>query len=202
MKDTYRTLKKPSAEALFKDRGSKFIGVAFPIEKEEDIKPHILQLKEQHFKARHWCYAWRLGKDASEMKYRANDDGEPKNSAGQPIYGQLLSHDVTNVLVVVVRYFGGTKLGVSGLITAYKTAAKIALENATIVEHTIDERYLLTFEYQYLNKVMQLIKKHQLKIRSQKMESNCEFEISVRRNDATMIESELEKLVWLDLKKV
>ena len=120
--DEYKTLANPSAEVIFKDRGSKFLGYAYPISSEKEVAPIISKLKEKHHKARHWCYAWRLGVDV--VSFRANDDGEPNNSAGQPIYGQILSNDVTNILLVVVRYFGGTKLGVGGLISAYKTAAQ------------------------------------------------------------------------------
>ena len=116
--DTYKTIEKDAQGDVYKDRGSKFIGFAFPVTSEDEIKNSILYLKETHHKARHWCYAWRLGVEGTI--YRVNDDGEPNNSAGNPIYGQLLSHDLTNILIVVVRYFGGTKLGVGGLINAYR----------------------------------------------------------------------------------
>jgi len=184
-KDTYKTITKPSEETLFKDRGSKFFGYAFPVTSEEQIKEHIEQLKKQHYNARHWCYAWQLGKEYEN--YRANDDGEPSNSAGMPIYGQLQSFDVTNVLVVVVRYFGGTKLGVGGLTQAYKTGAKMALEASNIIEKTIDEDFILKFEYPEMNTVMRIVKDENLNITHQKMELNCEFVISVRKKDAERI---------------
>ena len=167
-KDTYKTIVKPSQAVNFKDKGSKFIGYAFPLEREEDVKKIIQGLKEAHLKARHWCYAWSLGMSEKEVRFRANDDGEPGNSAGQPIYRQILSKELTNILVVVVRYFGGTKLGVGGLVNAYKTAAELALEASSIVEKTIDIRFQLIFEYIDMDKVMQVIKERNLTIKSQK----------------------------------
>src|SRR5690554_7890956 len=144
-KDTYKTITAPSSEVLFKDRNSKFFGYAFPVEDEEIIKEHLEVLRKQHHSARHWCYAWQLGKE--ETRYRVNDDGEPSNSAGMPIYGQIQSFDVTNVLIVVVRYFGGVKLGVGGLINAYRTAAKEAIENGKIIEEVVKDRFELFFDY-------------------------------------------------------
>jgi uncharacterized YigZ family protein len=184
-KDTYKTILKPSKEVLFKEKGSKFFGYAFPVFSEENVKEHIEKLKKQHHSARHFCYAWQLGK--SYEHYRANDDGEPSNSAGMPIYGQLLSFEITNVLVVVVRYFGGTKLGVGGLIQAYKITAQMALENCKIVERTIDETFLLKFEYPEMNTVMRIIKDEDLNLFNQKMELDCEFEIAVRKKEADRI---------------
>lgn len=184
-KDTYRTITTPSNEALFKDRGSKFYGYAFPVKNEDEIKENIELLKKQHYNARHWCYAWQLGKEYEN--YRANDDGEPSNSAGMPIYGQLLAFDVTNILVVVVRYFGGTKLGVGGLIQAYKTGAKLALESSTIIEKTINEEFLLKFEYPEMNTVMRIVKDENILIINQKMELNCEFTISIRKKEAKKV---------------
>lgn len=184
-KDTYKTILKPSEEVLFKEKGSKFFGYAFPVISEEDVKERLDNLKKTHHSARHWCYAWQLGK--SYEHYRANDDGEPSNSAGMPIYGQLQSFDVTNALVVVVRYFGGTKLGVGGLIQAYKTTAQMALETCKIVERTINETFLLKFEYPEMNTVMRIIKDEDLNLVNQKMELSCEFEITVRKKDAERI---------------
>ncbi len=199
-KDTYRTITKISAEALHKDRGSKFFGYAFPVSTEDEIKQHIENLKKKHYNARHWCYAWQLGKNYES--YRANDDGEPSNSAGMPIYGQLQSFDVTNVLVVVVRYFGGTKLGVGGLVQAYKTAAQMALENSVIVERTIDESFFLKFEYPEMNTVMRILKDENLTIANQKMELNCEMEILVRRKDAERIFKIFETTYKVNIKKL
>ena len=200
--DTYKTIEKPSPEVIFKDRGSKFLGYAFPLQQEEEVKEHLHQLKELHFKARHWCYAWRIGKEEVKMRYRANDDGEPNNSAGQPIYGQLLSKNLTNTLIVIVRYFGGTKLGVGGLINAYKSAAELALSSSKIIEKTIDVHFKLNFDYQHLNKVMRVIKEQNLTIQHQKMELNCEMEISVRKNEAKAVENTFLNLRCLEIKQV
>jgi len=200
VKDTYKTITKPSEETLFKDRGSKFFSYAFPVTSEEQIKEHIEQLKKQHYNARHWCYAWQLGK--SYEHYRANDDGEPSNSAGMPIYGQLQSFDITNVLVVVVRYFGGTKLGVGGLIQAYKMGAKMALEVSNIIEKTIDEDFTLKFEYPEMNTVMRIVKDENLNITNQKMELNCEFVISVRKKDAERIFQLFDTTYKVSIKRI
>ena len=134
--DTYKTLALPSEEVLYKEKNSKFFGYAFPVTTEEEVKEILEKLRKDHFSARHWCYAYQIG--IEKIQYRANDDGEPNNSAGMPIYGQILSFDVTNVLIVVVRYYGGIKLGVGGLITAYKTVAQMTLEQSEIIEKTID----------------------------------------------------------------
>ena len=183
--DSYKTILQASKEGLFKDRGSKFYGYAFPVTNEEEIKEKIELLKKQHYNARHWCYAWQLGKNYDH--YRANDDGEPSNSAGMPIYGQLQSFNVTNILVVVVRYFGGTKLGVGGLIKAYKNAAKLALENSIIIYKTIDEVFLIKFEYPEMNTIMRIIKDENISIINQKMELDCQFIISIRKKEAIRI---------------
>ena len=183
--DSYKTIIQASKEGLFKDRGSKFYGYAFPVTNEEEIKEKIELLKKQHYNARHWCYAWQLGENYDH--YRANDDGEPSNSAGMPIYGQLQSFNVTNILVVVVRYFGGTKLGVRGLIKAYKNGAKLALENSIIIHKTIDEEFLIKFEYPEMNAIMRIIKDENISIINQKMELDCEFIISIRKKEAIRI---------------
>ncbi len=183
--DSYKTLAYASEEVLYKEKNSKFFGYAFPVTTEEEIKSIIDDLKKQHFSARHWCYAYQLG--TTKIQYRANDDGEPNNSAGMPIYGQIQSFEVTNTLVVVVRYFGGVKLGVGGLISAYKTAAQMALEVSEIIEKTIDVHYLIRFDYKNMNKVMRIIKEKNLDIVSQKMEMSCEIEIATRKKNAEMV---------------
>ncbi len=197
MKDTYKTIVNPSDEALFKDRNSKFYGYAFPVKTEEEIKECIDDLKKQHYQARHWCYAYVLGKEYEQ--YRANDDGEPSNSAGAPIHGQLLSYDVTNVLVVVVRYFGGTKLGVGGLINAYRSGAQLALENSNIVTRTIDIPFSIQFEYPLLNKVMRLINDYEVKIVEQNMELSCRFDLSIRRKEANKVIGAFNEVYGIDL---
>lgn len=198
--DTYKTISKPSTEALFKDKNSKFFGYAFPVTNEAQIKNHIDELKKQHHSARHWCYAYQFGTE--EITYRVNDDGEPSNSAGQPIYGQIQSFKITNVLIVVVRYFGGVKLGVGGLINAYRTTAQLALENANIIEKTIDINFLITFEYKNMNKVMRIIKEKQLKIVNQVLELDCNIEISVRKSNAKVIFEIFDQLYEVKIKKI
>ncbi|GAB2776114.1 IMPACT family protein [Salinimicrobium soli] len=185
LKDTYKTITKASEEVLFKDRNSKFFAYAFPVTSEDEIKEHLEDLRKKHHSARHWCYAWQLGKE--EPHYRANDDGEPSNSAGMPIYGQIQSFDVTNILIVVVRYFGGVKLGVGGLINAYKTAAQMALEASYIVTRTIDVRYQIKFDYPEMNKVMRVIKENNLTVIDQILELDCRIIISVRKKEAERI---------------
>ncbi|CAL2077512.1 YigZ family protein [Tenacibaculum sp. 190524A05c] len=196
-KDTFKTIVKPSEETLFKDRNSKFFGYAFPVNSDDDIKQSLEDLKKIHPNAGHHCYAWQLGTE--NIRFRANDDGEPSNSAGQPIYGQIQAFDVTNVLIVSVRYFGGTKLGVGGLINAYRTSAKLALEASEIIEKTIDVHYKLTFGYDMMNKVQQIIKKQQLEIISQKLELNCEYVISVRKNDAENLYQLIDNLYKVEI---
>lgn len=167
--DTYQTIAFESEEVLFKEKGSKFFGYAFPIENEEEVKPIIERLKKQHPHAVHYCYAYQIG-TAPKISYRANDDGEPGNTAGTPIYGQIQSFGLTNILVVIVRFFGGIKLGVGGLITAYKTTAQMTLEVCEIIEKTIDVQFLISFDYKNMNKVMRVIKEKKLEITSQEME--------------------------------
>ncbi len=185
LKDTYKTLASPSEEILFKEKNSKFFGYAYPVHSETEVKTIIEQLKKQHFSARHWCYAYQTGTE--KIQFRANDDGEPNNSAGMPIYGQIQSFELTNVLIVIVRYFGGVKLGVGGLITAYKTAAQMALEASEIIEKTIDVEYMVTFDYKHMNKVMRVVKEKNLLLTGQKMEMNCEITISTRKKNALPI---------------
>ena len=198
--DTYKTIEIAKGNALFKEKGSKFIGYVYPVTSEDEVKMHVDALKKKHHTARHWCYAWQLG--VEEVQYRANDDGEPNNSAGQPIYGQILSKEITNVLVVVVRYFGGTKLGVGGLISAYKTTAKLILDEAEIVEKTIDVFYQIIFEYHDMNKVMRIIKEQDLNLIQQKMELNCEFIISIRKKNADKVQQLFLDLRCLKIKEV
>ncbi|MUH35316.1 YigZ family protein [Zobellia amurskyensis] len=185
--DTYKTIAKPSEDILFKEKKSKFFGYAFPVKNEDEIKTIIETLKKKHPSANHVCYAWQMGID--QLNYRANDDGEPNNSAGMPIYGQIQSFEVTNVLVAVARVFGGTKLGVGGLISAYKMAAKLALENSKIVEKIVQKQFKLNFEYAQMDVVMRVIKQKNLLIISQKMEMDCELIIAVRKRDAEQIKT-------------
>ncbi|WP_324069892.1 MAG: YigZ family protein [Flavobacterium sp.] len=198
--DTYKTISSASEEVLYKEKNSKFFGYAFPVSNEEEIKEHLDRLRKEHFSARHWCYAYQIGTE--KIQYRANDDGEPNNSAGMPIYGQIQSFEVTNVMVVVVRYFGGVKLGVGGLISAYKTAAQMTLENSEIVEQTINKFFTISFEYVHLNKVMRIIKEKNLQIVSQKMEMDCEIQISIRKKNVQNLLDTFENLYEIKLTEV
>lgn len=189
--DTYHTIESIT-EGVFRAKGSKFISIAIPITSENEIKEKLGEIKKKYFDARHFCYAYILGFDKSV--YRINDDGEPSGTAGRPIYGQLLSKDLTNILVVVVRYFGGTKLGVSGLIQAYKEATKDALEAAKIIEKTVDESYLVTLEYKQMNKVMQILKNDYVKITNQSFQDGYTIEFVIRKREADKIVFELRKI--------
>jgi uncharacterized YigZ family protein len=199
-KDNYKTIEKPSRETLFKEKGSKFFGYAFPVLSEDDVKEKLEGLKKKHHAARHFCYAYQIG--IENKQYRANDDGEPNNSAGLPIYGQIQSFKVTNILIVSVRYFGGTKLGVGGLISAYKTSAQLALEASNILEKTINIHYKLTFNYDLMNAVMRIIKEKNIEITNQKLEMDCQYTISVRKNDAATIYQIFDALYKVEIKEL
>jgi len=188
--DSYRTLAAPTPESLFKDRGSKFLGYGFHIKTEEAAKEQLGQLWKQHSKASHICYAWQLGERYEH--YRANDDGEPGNSAGMPIYGQLQSAGITQALVAVVRYYGGVNLGVGGLITAYKTSAQLTLEAGKIVTRTIKQILRLKFEYPLMNVVMRIIKEQNLKIADQTMHLNCMMDLAIREGKLVKIKQRFE----------
>lgn len=202
MNDVYKTIEKPSEETLFKEKGSKFFGYAFPVFNEDDVKECLDELKKKHHAARHFCYAYQLGIETEDIKYRANDDGEPNNSAGLPIYGQIQSFEVTNILIVSVRYFGGTKLGVGGLISAYKTSAQITLEASEIIEKTIDIYFQLNFQYDLMNAVQRIIKEKNLTIVRQKLELACEYVISIRKKEAASIFEIFENLYKVDIKEL
>ena len=179
--DTYKTLAAPS-EGLYKEKGSKFLAFAYPVRTLDEVKAHLEQLRKDYFDARHHCYAYILGpnKDA----WRANDDGEPSGTGGRPIHGQLLSADLTDTLIVVVRYFGGILLGASGLANAYKTAARDAIDHATIIEKTINVRYRLLFQYETMNDVMRILKEFDLKPENQHFELDCTLEADVRQSES------------------
>lgn len=177
--DTYLTIDYPT-EALFKDRGSRFLAYSFPVNGERDIKMHLEWLYELHPKAVHHCYAWRLGTDRNV--YRANDDGEPSGTAGRPILNVLYSKNVTNVLVVVVRYFGGTLLGVPGLINAYKTSTEMVMAEATVVTRHVFDRYRMIFPYERMNDAMRVVKEMELPVTEQKFEMECSMLAEVRRS--------------------
>ncbi len=191
LNDTYKTIKAP-CEGIYKEKGSKFLAFAFPVTSETEIKNHVDSIKKEYYDARHHCYAYILGPD--KATYRANDDGEPSGTAGRPIHGQLLSKDITNTLVIVVRYFGGIKLGVSGLINAYKTATKDALDNAEVVEKTVNEIYRVEFEYPLMNDVMRLLKDEGLEQFNQRFEMNCSLDFAVRKSRSTRVTDAFDKI--------
>ena len=197
--DTYLTIEQTPEPEIFKDRKSKFIGYAFPVQTVEEVKPLIDKLKKEHHSARHWCYAYRIG--IEKVVERANDDGEPSNSAGQPILNQIKAKDLTNILVVVVRYFGGVKLGVGGLMNAYKTATQLVLENAEIVEKIRTNNLQIIFSYKDMNKVMRIIKEHQLTIISQNLQEKGEIILSVRLDDYEKIKDLYTKIHTIQVKE-
>jgi uncharacterized YigZ family protein len=189
--DIYKTIKSPS-EGLFKDKGSKFLAFAYPFENESEVKNIIEPLRKEHFKAVHFCYAYRLGLDKNN--YRVNDDGEPSGSAGRPILNILLSKEITNILVVVVRYWGGTLLGVPGLINAYKSATEEAVKNAEIIEKTVNDIYQITFGYVQMNDVMKVVKDFGLKIRNQQFDNQCVIEVEFRQSISSQVVGRFEKI--------
>jgi uncharacterized YigZ family protein len=189
--DTYRTIEVP-AEGIFKDRGSKFLGFAYPVSSEQEVKSILEQIRKTHFSAAHHCYAFRLGPD--KTMFRANDDGEPSGTAGRPILGQIQSHDLTDILIVVVRYFGGTLLGVSGLINAYKSGAVEALSQAKIIEKHVQEIYRIEFPYAAMNQVMKILKDEQVAQWAQDFQLTCSLEFAVRKNEADRMLALLQDL--------
>ena len=199
-KDTYKTIEANIGNILYKDKNSKFYGYAYPIKNEEEAKEHLEALKKQHHSARHLCYAYQLGTES--IIYRVSDDGEPNNSAGTPIYGQIKSFDVTNILIVIVRYFGGVKLGVGGLINAYRTTALLTLEASDIIEKTINIDYEISFDYVNLNKVMRVIKENNLVVINQKMDLNCKILIAIRKKEAPSIFEKFNNLSGITIKEL
>ena len=191
IKDSYLTI-EGNSEAIFKERSSKFLCYAFHVESEEEINAYLEPLRKRYYDATHHCYAWRLGPYGE--KFRANDDGEPSSTAGKPILGQLLSREITNCLIVVVRYFGGTKLGVPGLIAAYKESAAAVIEVAKVVERTVDTRAKIDFSYIAMNDVMRIIKEEQPKIEEQIFDNLCSMTISVRNSRAEQVLGRLRKV--------
>jgi len=191
MEDTYKTIIKPS-EGLYKDKGSKFLSFAYPVQSEDEIKEIIQNIKKDHHSARHHCFAWRLGYE--KIHFRANDDGEPSATAGRPILGQIQSFDLTNILIVVVRYFGGTLLGVSGLINAYKLAANDALNNAQIVEQIVENKVLIEFDYGQMNEVMKVFKDEKLLQLNPQFDLKCKVITKIRLNDYDRIIQLLKKI--------
>ncbi len=191
MADQYKTIELP-AEGSFKDRGSKFLAFAFPVKNEDEINKYRAELRKKYFDARHQVYAFQIGPE--NPIFRASDDGEPSNSSGPPILGQIKSYGLTNILIVVVRYFGGTKLGIPGLINAYKSAAKDAIEKATIVEKSVEFFVKIEFPYNSINDVMRILKNDGIKIKSQLFENICLIEMNVNKSKYLQITDQLNKV--------
>lgn len=189
--DVYRTI-EADAEALFKEKSSKFLCFAYPVTTEEQIRERLEVLYKKYYDATHHCYAWRLGPRGES--FRTNDDGEPSSTAGKPILGQLLSHEITDCLIVVVRYFGGTKLGVSGLIEAYKTSAAEVIAAAKVVERTVDERIEVRFSYMAMNEVMKVVKDLQPKIVEQCFDNLCTMTLTIRQSLSEQLLTRLSKV--------
>lgn len=191
MEDVFKTI-EGQAEGIYKEKGSRFIALAYPVTREEEIRDIIAGLKEKYYDARHHCYAWRLG--AAKTHFRANDDGEPSSTAGKPILGQIQSNDLTNILIVVIRYFGGIKLGVSGLINAYREAAADVLRNAVIIEKTVDEQLRIHFSYMVMNDVMKIVKEEEPEVLERNFEMECDMLLSIRQKDMPALRARLEKI--------
>ncbi|MFO8022122.1 MAG: YigZ family protein [Perlabentimonas sp.] len=191
-KDAYYTIQQ-SSQGFYKEKGSKFIALAFPVKTEEEIKEVQQNLRKEYHDARHHCYAYVIGFNGEA--WRANDDGEPSSTAGKPIHGQILSRNLTNTLVVVIRYFGGTKLGVSGLINAYKTAASEALDSAQIVKRTVNDIYKLSFDYDDTNNIMRLVNDDGINILEQNFGAACDMLLAIRQG---LVEQVLDKVEKID----
>lgn len=188
--DLYKTIEE-AVEVTMRERSSKFLSFIYPVENEEQIREALDALRKRYFDATHHCYAWRLGPRGEQ--FRANDDGEPSGTAGKPILGQMLSNEITDCLIVVVRYFGGTKLGVPGLIAAYKESAANAIEAATVVERTVDRRFTIDFPYLVMNDVMRVIKEEQPRIAGQEFDNLCTMHLTIREGRADILIEKLKK---------
>lgn len=191
LKDSYLTITE-KRECAMRERSSKFLSFAYPVTSEEQIREHLEVLHKQYYDATHHCYAWRLGPHGET--FRANDDGEPSGTAGKPILGQLLSHEITDCLIVVVRYFGGTKLGVSGLIQAYKEAAADVLSECEIIKKTVDTIIRVDFSYIVMNDIMRIVKDDSPRIIEQTFDNLCSMTLAIRRSKADMLLGKLDKV--------
>lgn len=199
MSDTFKTIVS-SAEGSYKEKGSKFLSFAFPVKNVDEINQILARYRKQYYDARHICYAYMLG--SAKNEWRANDDGEPSGTAGRPILEQINSFELTNVLVIVVRYFGGILLGTGGLITAYKEASIDALEQANIVEQTIDEVFTVEFDYLLMNEVMRVIKEINPLVLDQSFDNMCAMKLSIRQSDAEKLKSKLGKIIGVNIETI
>ena len=198
MSDTYKTIIAPT-EGIYKEKGSKFLSFAIPVSSADEVKEIVKNYRKEYYDSRHVCYAYMLGADRKE--FRANDDGEPSGTAGRPILGQINSRELTNILVIVVRYFGGILLGTGGLVVAYKEATTDALDQAEVIEKTVDETISIVFDYVLMNEVMRIIKDTNAQISSQNFEDQCEMQLSIRKQDAGLLSAKLAKIFGLQIKK-
>lgn len=197
--DTYKTIKKRS-EGIFRDRGSKFLAFAFPVFTTDEIKTTLAELRKEYHDARHHCYAYRLG--AAREIYRVNDDGEPSGSAGNPILGQIRSNDLSNILIVVVRYFGGTLLGVGGLINAYRTATANAIQEASIITRAEQDLIEINFPYAMMNKIMKIIRDEGMKIREQEFSTTCRINVQIRKSRTAQVLNVLSSSEEISARKI
>ena len=196
MFDTYKTINTPT-DGIYKEKGSKFLAFAIPVNTVDEVKEIVKNYRKEYYDARHVCYAYMLG--AEKKNFRANDDSEPSGTAGKPILGQINSFELTNILVIVVRYFGGILLGTGGLVVAYKEATVDALKKAEIVEKTVDAIISINFDYVLMNEVMRVIKDTNVQILSQGYENNCNLKLSVRLKEVELLKSKFEKIVGLSI---
>lgn len=199
MEDTYKTITGRS-EGYYTEKRSKFISYAIPVRTADEAKAEVARLRKEYYDARHVCWAYMLGADRNT--FRANDDGEPSSTAGKPILGQINSNGLTDILVVVIRYFGGIELGTSGLIVAYRTAASEAIGAATIEERTVDEDITVVFEYPYLNSIMRIVKEDSPAVIAQKFDMDCEMTLRIRKSEAERLRNRLQKVETAYLKMV
>ncbi|MBP3715506.1 MAG: YigZ family protein [Phocaeicola sp.] len=191
MDDTFKTIAAP-AEGTYSEKRSKFLAFAIPVRTQDEVKELVKEYQKRYYDARHACYAYMLGHERKD--FRANDNGEPSGTAGKPILGQINSNELTDILIIVVRYFGGIKLGTSGLIGAYKTAAADAIANATIIEKTVDDDVTVFFEYPFLNDVMRIVKEEEPQVVEQVFEMDCKMTLRIRRSKMERLRSRLEKV--------
>lgn len=196
--DSYFTISQP-ATGLFKDKGSKFLAFAYPVSSEEEVKECINKLKKEYYDARHHCYAYKIG--LNEDRYRMSDDGEPSGTAGKPIYGQILSHSLSDILLVVVRYFGGTLLGTSGLINAYKMASIDCIENANVLEKVIKHPLVLCYSYELMSNAMRIVKEEELDVLEQDFREACRLTVNIRLDDFERIQEKFEKIYGIEVEK-
>jgi len=198
MSDTYKTIIAPT-EGIYKEKGSKFLSFAIPVSSADEVKEIVKNYRKEYYDSRHVCYAYMLG--AERKEFRANDDGEPSGTAGRPILGQINSRELTNILVIVVRYFGGILLGTGGLVAAYKEATTDALDQAEVIEKTVDESISILFDYVLMNEVMRIIKDTNALISSQSFEDQCAMQLSIRKQDAGLLSAKLAKIYGLQIKE-